>query len=86
MKSLDAGRAVLDKREDVARAEESALNAAQKGLVVAAQAQAQVIASENAEAIGLDAMAYVELKVPFDARPIYRAAQGALRRRAARRA
>ena len=65
LKFLDAGRAVLDKREDVARAEEAALNAAQKGLVVAAQAQAQVIASENAEAIGLDAIAYVEL-VPFD--------------------
>lgn len=37
LKFLDAGRAVLDKREDVARAEEAALNAAQKGLVVAAQ-------------------------------------------------
>ena len=66
LKFLDAGRAVLDKREDVARAEEAALNAAQKGLVVAAQAQAQMVASENAETIGFDAIAYVEL-VPFDA-------------------
>lgn len=66
LKFLDAGRAVLDKREDVARAEETALNAAQKGLVVAAQAQAQMVASENAETIGFDAIAYVEL-VPFDA-------------------
>ena len=66
LKFLDAGRAVLDKREDVARAEEAALNAAQKGLVVAAQAQAQTVASENAETIGFDAIAYVEL-VPFDA-------------------
>ena len=66
LKFLDAGRAVLDKREDAARAEEAALNAAQKGLVVAAQAQAQMVASENAETIGFDAIAYVEL-VPFDA-------------------
>ena len=64
LKFLDAGRAVLDKREDVARAEEAALNAAQKGLVVAAQAQAQMVASENAETIGFDAIAYVEL-VPY---------------------
>lgn len=66
LKFLDVGRAVLDKREDAARAEEAALNAAQKGLVVAAQAQAQMVASENAETIGFDAIAYVEL-VPFDA-------------------
>ena len=66
LKFLDAGRVVLDKREDVARAEEAALNATQKGLVVAAQAQAQMVAFENAETIGFDAIAYVEL-VPFDA-------------------
>ncbi len=65
-KLLDAGRAVIQKREDVARAQEKALNAAQKMLPVAAQAQAQLVLSENRESIDLDAVAYVEL-VPADA-------------------
>ena len=66
LKFLDAGRAILSKREEVARAQEAALNSAQRGLVVAAQAQAQLVASENAGAIGLDSIAYVEL-VPLEA-------------------
>lgn len=78
LKFLDAGRAVLDKREDVARAEEAALNAAQKGLVVAAQAQAKWSLLKMPRLSGL-------MRLPMwnscrSTRPIYRAAQGVLRR------
>lgn len=78
LKFLDAGRAVLDKREDAARAEEAALNAAQKGLVVAAQAQAKWSLLKMPRLSGL-------MRLPMwdscrSTRPIYRAAQGVLRR------
>ncbi len=66
VKVLDAGRAVIEKREDVARAQEVALNAAQKALPLVAQTQAQLVSAENSEAIGVSSVAYVEL-VPLDA-------------------
>ncbi len=65
-KAIDAGRVVIEKREEVARAQEVALNAAQEALPLAAQAQAQLVHSENAGTIGVSSVAYVEL-APLDA-------------------
>lgn len=65
-KAIDAGRVVIEKREEVARAQEVALNAAQEALPLLAQAQAQLVHSENAETIGASSVAYVEL-APLDA-------------------
>lgn len=65
-KLLDAGKAILEKRDDVARTEKRALDAAQDALPVAAQAQAQAVLQENGTEIGGSGIGYVEL-VPADA-------------------
>lgn len=65
-KLIDAGKAVIDKREEVARTEEKALNLMQDALPLTAQAQAQAVLAENSDASNVSAVGYVEL-VPSDA-------------------
>lgn len=62
---IDAGKAILQKRDSVAKAEHKALNAAQDALSATAQMQAQVVIQENAQELGGTAIGYVEL-VPED--------------------
>lgn len=58
---IDAGKAILEKRDSVAKAEHKALNAAQDALSATAQMQAQVVIQENAQELGGMAIGYVEL-------------------------
>ena len=74
-KLIDAGKAILDKRDDVAAAAERALNAAQDALPIAAQIQAQAVLQENAAELSGAAVGYVEL-VPADAPEVTAGASG----------
>ena len=65
-KFLDAGKAILEKRDDVARAEKKVLDAAQDALPLTAQAQAQAVLQENGAEIDGSGIGYIEL-VPSDA-------------------
>ncbi len=65
-KLIEAGKTILSKRDDVARGFDKTLNAAQDALPALAQAQAQVVLQENADAIGGSALGLVEL-VPSEA-------------------
>ncbi len=60
-KLLDAGKAILDKRDDVARVEQQALNAAQDALPLTAQVQAQAVLQENGSEISGTGVGYIEL-------------------------
>lgn len=66
MKLIDAGRSIVAKRDDMAVAEQRALNAAQDGLSLIAQSQAQAVLRENEPELGGEGIGYVEL-VPADA-------------------
>ncbi len=66
LKLIDTGRAILEKRDDMARATQTSLNAAQDSLPLLAQTQAQMVLTENAEEISGTGLGYVEL-VPADA-------------------
>ncbi len=65
-KLLDAGKAILEKRDDVARVEKRALDAAQEALPLTAQVQAQAVLQENGDEINGAGVGYIEL-VPSDA-------------------
>lgn len=65
-KLIDAGKAIVEQRDEVARVEQRALNAAQDGLVLLAQSQAQAVLRENGTEIGGSGVGYVEL-VPEEA-------------------
>ena len=65
-KLLDAGKSILEKRDDVARTEKRALDAAQDALPLTAQAQAQAVLQENGTEIDGSGIGYIEL-VPADA-------------------
>lgn len=66
---IETGKNILVKRDDVARAAEKALSAAQEALPAASQVQAQAVIQENASSLSGASVGLVEL-VPDEGEPL----------------
>lgn len=66
---IETGKGILARQDDVARAVEKALSAAQDALPALSQAQAQAVIRENAPSLDGEAAGYIEL-VPEQGEPI----------------
>ncbi|MBS6940811.1 MAG: hypothetical protein KH142_04900, partial [Slackia piriformis] len=66
---IETGKGILARQDDVARAAEKALSAAQDALPALSQVQAQAVIRENAPSLDGEAAGYIEL-VPEQGEPI----------------